>query len=237
MVGQTDSSAGYLADFRMDIKDFRGSMKYLFSNILQKYKALMLLVAAGLLLLGFSVGWFVAHRITAQTQQANAGNEIVLEAQGVSASGVSDEEQTQIVAFTETFEQALQERNSEKTMSFFSPPETKGEQSELDSIAGADLARVGVSNPTTRLFTTQGRNFSVDAHYVRSVSRQGAQVRVIVDELRIIASGGEFVGYIAKVARLALILDKTSHGYNIAQYYFTDNANHHAAKYDGLTSL
>ncbi|MCB7372761.1 hypothetical protein LI003_22985, partial [Bacteroides caccae] len=64
-----------------------------------------------------------------------------------------------------------------------------------------------------------------------------AHLRVIVDELRIIASGGEFVGYIAKVARLELILDKTAHGYKIAQYYFMDNPDHRATKYDGLTSL
>lgn len=197
----------------------------------------MLLVAVGLLLLGFSVGSFVAHRITSQAQQANTLNEIALEAQGIKVSDVSDDEQTQIVVFTDAFESALQRRDAEKVMSFFSAPETKEEQSKLDSILGADLARVGVSSPTTRLFMTQGRNFSVDAHYVRSVSRQGAQVRVIVDELRIIASGGEFVGYIAKAARMALILDKTAHGYQIAQYYFTDNPDHHAIKYDGLTSL
>ncbi len=195
----------------------------------------MLLVPAGFLLLGFSIGWF-AHRVTPQTQQINTGNEIVLEAQGISASGVSDDKQTQVVALTDTFENALQQRDAEKVMNFFSSPETKEEQSELDSILGVDLARVGVSNPA-RLFATQGRNFSVDAHYVRSVSRQGARVRVIVDELRIIPSGGEFVGYVAKVVRMALELDQTAYGYKIAQYYFTDNTNHRAAKYDGLTSL
>jgi hypothetical protein len=211
-------------------------MKYLILNIMQKHKVLILLVATGLLLLGFSVGWLVAHRTASQTQQVNTMSEIVLEAQEVNTSGVSSDEQTQIVAFVDTFESALQQRDAAKVMSFFSAPETKEEQSELDSIFGADLAHVGVSNPT-RLFTTQGRNFSVDAHYVRSVSRQGARVRVIVDELRIIPSGGEFVGYIAKVARMALELDQTAHGYKIAQYYFTDNTNHSTAKYDGLTSL
>lgn len=198
----------------------------------------MLLVAAGLLLLlGFSIGWLIAHRTTPRAQQENTQNEIVLEAQGVTTSGVSDNEQRQIVAFSDTFESVLEQRDAKRVMSFFSPPETKEEQLELDSILGADLARVGVSSSTTRLFATQGRNFSVDAHYVRSVSQQGAQTRVIVDELRIIASGGEFVGYIAKVARLSLILDKTAHGYKIAQYFFTDTTGHSATKYDGLTSL
>lgn len=212
-------------------------MKYLSLNISQYKIAALFVCGSLLLLLGGSVGWLVAHRVTSQPQQVNTVNEIVLEGQGVSASGVSDEEQTQIVAFVDTFESALQQRDAEKVMNFFSAPATKEEQSELDSILGVDLARVGVSDPTTRLFMTQGRNFSVNAHYVRSVSRQGARVRVIVDELRIIASGGEFVGYIAKVAHLALELDQTAHGYKIAQYYFTDNTDHRAAKYDGLTSL
>lgn len=207
------------------------------SKILQKYKPLILLIVTGLLLLlGFSLGWLSSHSLSTKPQ-IGSNKEIVLEAQGVSASGISDEEQTQILSFVDTFESALQQRDAEKVMSFFSPPETKEEQSELDSIIGVDLARVGVSNPTTRLFTTQGRNFSVTAHYVRSVGAQGAQVRVIVEELRIVASGGEFVGYIAKVARLALILDKTAHGYKITQYYFTDTTKHSATKYDGLTSL
>lgn len=213
-------------------------MKYLSLTIMQKDKIVAFFVRIGLsLLLGLSVGWFGARFLSTKNQQTNTNKEIILEAQGVSTSGVSSNEQTQIVAFADTFESALQQRDAEKVISFFSVPETKEEQSELDSIIGKDLARVGVSRPTTRLFTTQGRNFSVAAHYVRSVSRQGAQVRVIVDELRIIPSGGEFVGYIAKVARLALELDQTAHGYKIAQYYFTDTTNHRAAKYDGLTSL
>lgn len=205
---------------------------------LKKHKTVAFFVCIGLsLLLGLSVGWFGARFFPTNNKQTNTNKEIVLEAQEISASGISSDEQTRIVAFTNTFELALQQRDVKKVMSFFSTPETKEEQSELDSIIGKDLARVGVSNPTTRLFTTQGRNFSVAAYYPRSVSRQGARVRVIVDELRIIPSGGEFVGYIAKVARMTLELDQTAHEYKIAQYYFTDNTNHRAAKYDGLTSL
>ncbi|GEM_PF-6815837 len=205
---------------------------------MQKHKTGAIFVCIGLsLLFGLSVGWFGARSLSTKNQQTNTNKEIVLEAQGISASGISSDEQTQIVAFVGTFESALQQRDAEKVMGFFSAPKTKEEQSELDSILGADLARVGVSNPTTRLFMTQGRNFSVTAHYVRSVSRQGAGVRVVVDELRIIPSGGEFVGYIAKVARMTLELDQTAHGYKIAQYYFTDNTDHRPAKYDGLTSL
>ena len=45
------------------------------------------------------------------------------------------------------------------------------------------------------------------------------------------------LGYIAKVARLTLELDQTAHGYKIVQYYFIDNTDHRATKYDGLTSL
>lgn len=127
-------------------------------NTLQKYKAPVILVTFGLLfLLGLSVGWFGARFLSTNNKQTSTNNEIVLEAQGVSTSGVSSDEQTQIVAFTDTFESALQQRDAEKVLSFFSSPETKEEQSELDSINGVDLARVGVSSPTTRLFTTQGR--------------------------------------------------------------------------------
>lgn len=192
--------------------------------------AVILISALALTMSGYWLG-----KANFKRTDTSPKSEISLEYKSVISRGVSEEEQQQIEKFVETFENALKQRDAEKTLSFFSAPETKEEQSELDSIMGADLARVGVSNPT-RLFTTQGRNFTVTAHYVRSMGAQGAQVRVIVEEMRIIASGGEFVGYIAKVARMALVLDKSATGYKIAQYYF-DSADHSASKYDGLTSL
>lgn len=164
-------------------------------------------------------------------QVAAPKDQLLMEWRKVVATGVSGDEEERIVEFVDTFERAIAQRDSDKVLSFFSEPETDKEQKEQDFILGSDYARDG-AKPLARLFTTQGYNFSTSAHYVRNVSAQGANVRVVVDELRTIASGGEFVGYSANVSRLVVELRATAHGYEIVRY------NHEGkdGKYEGFVA-
>ena len=165
------------------------------------------------------------------TQVTTPKDQLLMEWQEVVATGVSSEEKDRIVLFVDTFERAIAQRDSEKVLSFFSAPETDEEQKELDFILGSDYERNGAKS-LARLFTTQGYNFSTSAHYVRNMDVQGVKVRVIVDELRIIHSGGEWVGYIANVSRLVVELRETSHGYEIMRYYHQEPTNNGDLKYD-----
>lgn len=165
------------------------------------------------------------------TQSSTNTTQLAMEYREIVATGVSNDEKDRIVEFVDTFERAIAQRDSEKILSFFSEPETDEEQKELDFILGSDYARNGAKS-LARLFTTQGYNFFTSAHYVRNVGVQGADVRVIVDELRIIPSGGEWVGYVANVSRLIVELRETSHGYEIVRYYHDDKDG----KYEGFTA-
>lgn len=151
-------------------------------------------------------------------QPTTNASQLLMEWQEVVATGVSSDEKERIVSFIDIFEHAIAQKDTEKVLSFFSEPETSEEQKELDFILGSDYARDS-AKPLARLFTTQGYNFSTSAHYVRNMGALGGNVRVIVDELRTIPSGGEWVGYSANVARLVIELRATSHGYQIVRYY------------------
>ncbi|OGM02644.1 hypothetical protein A2115_00545 [Candidatus Woesebacteria bacterium GWA1_41_8] len=169
------------------------------------------------------------------TQIPTNSSQLAMEWSEVVATGVSSDEKDLIISFVDTFEHAIAQRDSEKVLSFFSAPETDEEQSDLDFILGSDYARNGAKS-LARLFTTQGYNFSTSAHYVRNVGAQGANVRVIVDELRIMHSGGEWVGYIANVSRMIVELRETSHGYQILRYYHQDPSNNNNQKYEGFVA-
>lgn len=169
------------------------------------------------------------------TQVPTNTKQLLMEWSEVVATGVSSNEKERIVSFVDTFERAIAQKDSEKALGFFSAPETEEEQKELDFILGNDYARDG-AKPLARLFTTQGYNYTLAAHYVRNVGAQGANVRVIVDELRIIPSGGEWVGTVANVSRLVVELRATSHGYQIARYYHEDSAQEAAEKYEGFVA-
>lgn len=146
--------------------------------------------------------------------------------------GVSSDEKVRIVEFVDTFEHAVAQRESDKALSFFSAPETDEEQKELDFILGSDIARNDAKSSAQRLFTTTGYNYSLGAHYVRAVAAQGANRRVIVDEMRIVPSGGEWVGTVANVSRMVVELQPTSHGYEIIRY-FHDGKD---GKYEGFVA-
>lgn len=182
-------------------------------------------------------GFLIFKNSFIKTNQAitNTSNEIQLKAEEVVVNGISNEDKELIVTFIDTFERAIAQRDSDKVLSFFSKPETDKEREDLDFILGSDYARDS-AKPLARLFTTAGYNFDLSAHYVRSVSAQGANTQVIIDELRIIPSGGEFVGYVAKVSRLVVELRESSHGYEIVSYYHEDIDKDAVKKYEGFTA-
>lgn len=149
---------------------------------------------------------------------AVTSKQLQMEWSEISSEGVSSDEKDRLVEFVDTFESAIVQHDSDKVLSFFSEPETDEERQELNFILGSDYARDG-AKPLARLFTTAGYNYSLSAHYVRSVSAQGANRRVLVDEMRIIRSSGEWAGTVANVSRLVIELRETSHGYQITRYY------------------
>lgn len=158
--------------------------------------------------------------------------QLQMEWREVVADGISSDEKDRIVEFVDAFERAIAQRDSNKVLSFFSAPETDEEQKELNFILGSDYARDGAKSPAQRLFITTGYNYSLGAHYVRAVAAQGANRKVFVDEMRILPSGGEWVGTVANVSRLIIELRATSHGYEIAQYYHDDKSG----KYEGFVA-
>lgn len=189
-----------------------------------------LTIAITLALLGL-LCWAVLIKVTKSVTPSTQTTSEILEWREVVAEGVSSDEKDRIVAFVDTFERAITQRDSDKVLSFFSAPGTDAEQKELKFILGADLAQVGATS-SARLFTTAGYNFDLVAHYVRNVSAQGADRRVLIDEMRIIPSGGEWVGTVANVSRLVVELRATSHGYEIARYHHEGKDG----KYDGFVA-
>lgn len=166
------------------------------------------------------------------TQSSTNQDQLLMEWQEISASGIGSEEKERIVSFVDTFERAVAQRDSDKVLSFFSAPETEDEQDDLDFILWRDVDPD--SEQGSRLFRTAGYNYSLAAHYVRSVAAQEAHVRVLVDEMRVIPSGGEWVGYAANVARLVVELQETSHGYEILRYYHETAPSNRTLKYEGF---
>lgn len=194
-------------------------------------KLVALLSIVVILLAGFLI--FENSFVKTNQVTTSASNEIQLKWEEAVVNGVSNEEKELIVSFIDTFERAIAQKDTEKVLSFFSEPETDEEREDLDFILGSDYAR-DRAKPLARLFTTAGYNFDLSAHYVRKVSAQDANRQVVIDELRVIPSGGEFVGYSAKVSRLVVELRKTSHGYEIVRYYHEDIDQNVIKKYEGF---
>ena len=202
-----------------------------------KHKYSKAVVFALLGLVGFillsKAGTFVKQP---DTQSSTNQDQLLMEWQGVVATGVSSDEKNLIVEFIDTFERAVAQRDSDKALSFFSAPETDEERQELDFILGSDYARDG-AKPLARLFTTAGYNFSLAAHYVRAVAAQDASTRVLVDEMRILHTNGEgSVGYFAQVAHLVVELRETSHGYENVKYYHENPFQNRVRKYEGFVA-
>lgn len=165
--------------------------------------------------------------------QAAPVAQLSMEWKEVTASGVNSEEKVRIISYVDTFEQSMAQRDADKVLSFFSAPENDEEHKELDFIRSSDIVR-DAAKSSARLFSTAGYNYILSAHYLRAVAAQGANIRVLVDELRVIPSGGEWAGYTAQVAHLVIELRETPHGYQIVRYYHENASENTARKYEGF---
>lgn len=160
-------------------------------------------------------------------------DEVSLEYKPIITKGVTEDEQKQIKKFVETFEGYKLQKDPDKLLAMFAPPDTPEDQDRLNSILGKDYAR-GSTKPLSRLFSTQGYNHSVGGHYVRSIKKDDNSIIVVVDELRIFYIGlsEDFVGYSVEVVNLTLEIEERDGEYKISKYYHS--GNNLRPKYEGF---
>lgn len=150
----------------------------------------------------------------------------------VKASGVDSAQQKQIEDFVATFYDYLYEKDITKLLALFTPATTKEEQNDLDFLLGKDYA-VGTDKPLPRLFSTQGYNYNVGGYYIRDITHHNDTTAVLIDEMRVIYSGGEYVGWSANIANLTLKINQNKSELKIVKYYH-QQPNTKANKYNGF---
>ena len=173
------------------------------------------LIIALLIVLALFLGYFIGKSGTPP-----ASNQLNLPYKEITVSGVDGEKQKQIEDFIATFYNHKHDRDTERLMSLFAAPTTPEEQSDLDFILGKDGKTI--DKPLSRLFSTQGYEHTTSGYFIRDISLVGGDIKVSVDELRTMYSGGEYVGYTAQVSNLMLDIAQASDGYKIARYYHKD---------------
>lgn len=196
-----------------------------------------IILIAVALLIGFSFGKFNTNIQSGKGNSDTAVGETLLEFRPIETMGTTEAEQKKIERLIETFEGYKLQKDPDKLLEMFTPPESKDEQDTLDSLLGKDYAQ-GSTKPLPRLFSTQGYNHSIGGHYVRDIKKKSNSIIVAVDELRIFYIGlsEDFVGYRAKVVGLAFELTETSDGYMIKRYYHSELNGKDPAKYDGFSA-
>lgn len=165
-----------------------------------------------------------------QTTQATA---LQLEDKAVVVSGVNEEEKRQIQKVVDTFESNLYAKDFTNALSMFMPPANKDEQNELDFLLGKDIAP-DATKPLARLFSAQGYSYTVSGHLVREIRKYGGNITVLVDELRTVYSGGEYVGYVTKIDNLTFELKPLDINYKIDKYYHIQPNKNKVLKYEGF---
>jgi hypothetical protein len=121
----------------------------------------------------------------------------------VEISGIDNVEQKQIEDFVSKFYEYQQQKDVGKLLALFIPPSNEQEQNDIDFLLGKDLARVSATTQT-RILTSQEYNYNVNGYYIRAITRHNGTTTVLVDEMRTIYSGGEFVGYSTNIAKLTI---------------------------------
>jgi hypothetical protein len=169
--------------------------------------------------------------VGAANKPQTTSNEINLEYKTTKVINVDEQTQKNIEAFIGTFYKYQQNREVDNLLGMFTPPSNPREQDDLDFLLGKDLARVD-AKLQTRLFTTQGYNYTIGGFYIREISKQNGTTSVLVDEMRTLYSGGESVGYTSKNVSLALQIVQTPDGLKVVKYNHTIPSN--VIKYDGF---
>ena len=192
-----------------------------------------IILIAVALLIGFALGELNPNIQSGKGNSNISQSETLLEFRPVETTGITESEQKKIEKFIESFEGYKWQKDPDKLLEMFTPPESKEDQERLDAILGKDYAQ-GDAKSLSRLFSTQGYNHSIGGHYVRSIKIEGDSIIVAVDELRIFYIGlsEDFVGYSAKVVNLIFELEKSAAGYKITKYYHS--GNNLRPKYEGF---
>ena len=181
--------------------------------------------------------WFSKTSLITQTE-TKVQEEVLLEDKPIIYDRVSESESKLIEAFVNEFEGYKFQKDSDKLLEMFTPPESKEKQDILDSILGKDYA-MDNEKQLSRLFSTQGYNHLVGGHYVRSIKKDGSLIVVAVDELRIFYIGlsEDFMGYSAKVVNMVIELKENDSGYQIDRYYHTNSDDKFGSnKYEGFAA-
>lgn len=175
-------------------------------------------------------GYAIGKHFTSISPTNNA-TQLNLPAEQIKASGIDSTKQKQVEDFIDKFYDYQYQRNIDALLALFSPPSNNQEQDDLDFLLGKDYAQ-GDEKPLPRLFSTQGYGFRVVAYYVRAITTQNATTKVLVDEMRVMYSGGEYVGFSTNIANLTLEIEQTKTEQKVVNYNHTNTSN--AGKYEGL---
>lgn len=188
-----------------------------------------IIIAACILIAGF-FGYFIGKANIPTPSPVNNTQVNLLDEQ-IKVTGIDNTKQKQIEDFLDKFYEYQYEREIDKLLALFTPPANKQEQDSLDSLLGKDYA-AGDEKPLPRLFNTQGYSFRVPARYIRTMTAQNSTITVLVDEMRVMYSGMEYVGYTAQVSKLTLDLVDSNNGLQLESYYH----NNEQGKYEGFSA-
>lgn len=149
---------------------------------------------------------------------------------------VNGDQQKQIEDFIEQFEELLIKRDP-AVLDHFTPPANKQERDDLDFITGKDLPADNNGKVLPRLFTTQGFSNRTVGYYVREIHKEDSGIKVVEDEMRVSYSGGEYVGYTAKISSLIFEITEANGVYKVVKYYHNSQNGILKEKYDGLREM
>lgn len=180
------------------------------------------------LFLGFLIG-FISARYYPVPKSLTQKNDLLLPYQ-TTTKNISEQEQKQIEDFINKFYDYQQQRAIDKLVALFTPPSNKQEQDDLDFLLGKDLTRV--SAKPQRLFTTQGFNYTIGGYYIRNIARHNDATTLLLDEMRTMYSGGEYVGYSANIAPLIMEVIHTNNKLQIVGYKHLQSSS----KYEGFSA-
>lgn len=201
---------------------------------MEKFKIWIIVI---LLIITVSAGYLLGLNRTGSSNYSLASTppELNLTYKQIVTTGINGDEQKKIEEFIDQFEGYLMQRDS-AVLDLFTPPANKRERDDLDFIIGKDLPADNNGKVLPRLFTTQGFSSKTAGYYVREIHKEDLGIKVAVDEMRVIYSGGEDVGYTAKITNLVVELTEVNGSYKVTRYYQSNPSGDFQLKYQGLMS-
>lgn len=170
-------------------------------------------VIIAILILIVGLFGYAIDKNSTRISPTNNTTQLNLPYEQVKVSGVDSSQQKQIEDFVSKFYEYQQQKEIDKVLALFTPPANKQEQDDLDFLLGA-----------------QKYNYTLGGYYIRDIARHNDTTTVLADEMRIIYSGGEYVGYMASTTRKGIDLLQ-GQKLKIIKYYDLQSPN---KKYDGF---